>query len=272
MKNNLNKLILLLATAAMVACVPNKKIAYLQYDNEYREPEKIVKDSLVRKYETGRFAYKLQPGDMLDIKIASVTPREFNPFTNADPSLLAGQQLQTSSASGETTTGYYIDPQGILTLPLVGSLKAVGYTLYQLQDTLRVEVMKYIEKPVVKIRVQNFRFTVLGEVKSEATLLSNDNSMTMLQALGKAGGVSEFGDLSRVKVVRHFGDETYVFYVDLLSEEFLSSPFYFVQPDDVITVTPLKQRSYLKYVSPNLAILTATTSLLISIFTLLTFM
>jgi polysaccharide biosynthesis/export protein len=270
MKIFLKRLILLLAASLLAACVPNRKVAYLQYGNEYKEPEKIVMDSLVRKYETGQFAYKLQPGDLLDIKISTLTPKEFNPFNDADQSLMAGQQIQSGSATGESTIGYYVDPDGILTLPLLGSLRVAGFTLMQTEDSLQVRVLKYLEKPVVRVRVQNYRYTVIGEVKTEATLLSYDNSLTLLQAIGKAGGVSEFGDLSRVKVLRHFERETYVFYVNLLNEEFLSSPFYFVQPNDVITVTPVKQRSYLKYVSPNLAIFTATTSLLISIFTLIT--
>jgi len=261
---------ILILAILMVACVPNRKVAYLQYGDEYSKPETIVKDSLLRRYESGRFAYKLQPGDLLDIKISSLTPKEFNPFNDADQSLLAGQQIQSGSPAGETTIGYYIDPDGVLTLPLLGSLQVVGFTLIQAADSLQVRVMKYLEKPVVRVRVQNYRYTVLGEVKTEATLMSYDNSLTLLQAIGRAGGVSEFGDLSRVKVLRHYDRETYVFYVNLLNEEFLSSPFYFVQPNDVITITPVKQRSYLKYVSPNLAIFTATTSLLISIFTLIT--
>jgi polysaccharide export outer membrane protein len=268
-KRNLTTLILL-ALIITQSCVPNKKIAYLQYGNEYKEPQTIVMDSLVRKYESGQFAYRLQPGDLLDIKIATVTPKEFNPFMNADQSLLAGQQYQQQTANSESTIGYYIDFQGILTLPLIGSLKIDGFTLAQAEDSLQNRAMKYVDKPVVKVRVQNFRYTVLGEVKSEGTLLSYDNSMNMLQALGKAGGVSEFGDLSRVKVVRRDGEETYVFYVNLLKEEFLSSPFFYVQPGDVITVTPLKQRSYLKYMSPNLSIVTASVSLFISLLTLFT--
>jgi polysaccharide export outer membrane protein len=91
----------------------------------------------------------------------------------------------------------------------------------------------------------------------------------MLQAVAMAGGPSEFGDMSRVKVIRNQGAETYVLYVNLLSEEFLSSPFYYVQPGDVIVVAPLRQRSYLKYAGPNLGILTGSVSLLIALISLL---
>ena len=99
-------------------------------------------------------------------------------------------------------------------------------------------------------------------------LLSSDNSLTLLQALALAGGPSEFGDISRVKVLRNFGSETYVFYVNLQSEEYMTTPFYFVQPDDVIVVTPVKQRAYLKYASTNIAIFTAVFSMVLSIIAL----
>lgn len=270
MKKSLKKLIILLAVATMVSCIPGKKVAYLQYKNEYKEPETIVKDSLIRKYNSGDFAYRLRPGDLLDIKISTMTPIIYNPFADADRNLIPGQMmLQTQDASRQVQpTGYYVESDGVLNLPILGRLRIEGYTISQAEDTLEVYVAKYLDKPVVRLKLQNYKFTILGEVKEDATITSGDNNLTLLQAVGMAGGVSEFADLSRVKVLRHFDAETYVFYVNLLSEEFLSSPFYFVQPGDVIVVTPLKQRSYLKYLSPNLSVLTASVSLLIGIVTL----
>jgi polysaccharide export outer membrane protein len=145
-----------------------------------------------------------------------------------------------------------------------------GSSILQAEDSLEIYVKKYLEKPVVRIKIQNFRFSVMGEVEREATLISGDSYLTLLQAIALAGGPSEFGDMSRVKVLRRMGDETYVFYANMLNEEYLSSPFYFIQPNDVIIIMPLKQRSYLKYMSPNLGLITATTSLIISILTLIT--
>jgi polysaccharide export outer membrane protein len=260
-------LIIFAATAMLAACVPNRKIARLQYKNEYSEPETIGKDSLVRKYNTGEFSYLLRPNDLLDIKIATTTPSPFNPLNDADRTLVPGQ-VYGQSGNLAQTQGYYIDPAGFLELPLIGKLNLAGLTINQAEDTLAARAGNYLDKPVVRIKLLNFRFSVIGEVEKEATLVSGDTYLTFLQALSMAGGPSEFGDLSRIKVIRHFGGETYIFYVNLLTEEFLSSPFYFVQPDDVIVVTPLKQRSYLKYMSPNLSILTASVSLLVAMLTL----
>lgn len=254
MKCNSIKIAALLSAALLAGCISNRKVAYLQYGNELNQPAEIVKDSLIRKYETGELVYRLREGDLLDVKISTQTPLIYNPFADADRNLIPGQgNIQTYDIMRVVQpTGYYIEADGSINLPVVGKIPVEGYSISQAEDTLEAHVKKYLEKPVVRIKLQNFKFTVLGEVNSDATLTSGDNYLTLLQAIGMAGGVSEFGDLSRVKVLRHYGGETFIFYVNLLSEEFLSSPFYFVQPGDVIIVTPLKPRAWLKYASPNL--------------------
>jgi polysaccharide biosynthesis/export protein len=260
-------LLLLTALTLTTGCIPNRKIAYLQHGDEFDQPSTIVKNEMVRKYESGEFFYKLQPGDLLDIKISTMTPLIYNPFNDADKYLIPGSQI---SQSGTTrNTGYYIEEDGIVNLPVIGKVMLTGYSIGVAEDTLEARVRKILDKPVVRIKLQNYRYTVLGEVEEEATYESEDTYLTLLEAIGMAGGASEFGDLSRVKVIRNNGSETGVFYINLLSEEFLSSPFYYVQPGDVIVVTPLKQRAYLKYAGPNLSILAGSVSLLIAVISLL---
>jgi polysaccharide biosynthesis/export protein len=257
---------------ATSSCISNRNIAYLQYGEEYREPEHIEKNAIVRQYNTGTAGYQLQPGDLLDIKISTLTPSVYNPFLDADRSLVPGQiyTQQVAQPGGQIQPqGYHIDPDGFLHLPVIGKTEVAGLTTREAEKAIAKGVEEFLEDPVVRTKLLNFRFTVIGEVNREATLVSGEEYFTMLQAIGMAGGVSEFGDLSRVKVVRRNGEETIVFYINLLSEEFLSGNFYFVQPNDVIVVTPLKQRSYLKYVAPNLSILTSSVTLLIGIMTLL---
>ena len=270
MHKHSEKLLIVIFLALLAGCVPNKKVAYLQHKDEYDKPESIVTDTLIRRYQTGEFAYRLEPNDLLDIKIATPTPILYNPFNDADKNLIAGQNYgQSAGTAGSVqNTGYYVEQDGEINLPILGRIKLAGYTIVQAEDTLEYHVRKYLEKSVVKIRLQNFKFSVLGEVEQEGTLLSSDNSLTLLQALALAGGPSEFGDISRVKVLRNFGSDTYIFYVNLQSEEYMTTPFYFVQPDDVIVVTPVKQRAYLKYASTNIAIFTAVFSMVLSIIAL----
>ncbi len=267
----LTKLPLACAVVALVvgsSCVPNRKVTYLQYENELKEPESIVTDSLVRMYEAGEWGYLLQPNDLLSIKVASMTPEEYNPLFLADRYMVTGGAGGAGGDRQSLLNGYRIDPAGNLTLPVIGTIQASGLTLRTLEDTINSLMEKELEDPVTKVNIINFKFSVIGEVNSQNTIFSSDNALTLLQAVSMAGGASEFGDISRVKVVRWMGEEHYVFYVNLLDETFLSSEFYFIQPNDVIIITPLKARSYLKYVSPNLGIVAATISLLLSIITL----
>lgn len=250
-----------------VSCVPNKKITLLQHTAN--EPDDLKPNELkARKYETGTTEYLLNPNDLLDIKISTMTPTAFNPFNDADRTLVPGV-VYGQSGNLVQSQGYYIDPAGYLELPILGKIPVAGLTINQAEDSIAVVVSKYLEKPVVRLKLLNFRFSVIGEVKNESTQLSGDNNLPLLQALAMAGGASEFGDLSKIKIVRHSGENTYVFYVNLLTEDYLSSPFFYVQPNDVIVVPPLKQRSFLKYMSPNISLLATTVSLVVSVLTLL---
>lgn len=261
------KFLLLLTTALLiVSCVPNKKITWLQYTQKH-DAQISAGEGALRYYETPYFNYQLQPNDLLDIKISTLTPLTFNPFNDADRSIVPGVSYAQSGLYVQSQ-GYYIDPAGYLELPIIGRVQVAGLTITQAQDSIASVVQKYLEKPVVRLKLLNFRFSVVGEVENESTLQAGDNYLSLVQALSMAGGVSEFGDISKIKLIRHSGEETYVYNVNLLKEDFLSSPLYYVQPNDVIVVPPLPQRSFLKYVNPNLSILATTVSLIVAVFTL----
>jgi len=254
--------------AVLASCVPNKKVALLQNKNEYKNPGRDGESAHVRTYTAPTVSYLLQPNDLLDIKISTMTPAAFNPFNDADRTLVPGM-VYGQSGTLVQSQGYYVDPEGYIEVPIIGSLKVADLTIVQAEDSLAALVKKYLDKPVVRVKLLNFRFSVIGEVENESTLLAGDNNLTLIQALAMAGGASEFGDLSRVKLIRTAGQKTYVYYVNLLSEEFLTSNPCYVQPNDVIVIMPLKQRAYLKYLSPNVSLLATSVSLLIGIVTLL---
>ncbi|PID92788.1 MAG: polysaccharide export protein [Bacteroidetes bacterium] len=268
-----NYLPLILGSMLLISsCVSNKQMAYLQYEDDLDRRTDIVTDSLIRVYESGALRYALQVNDILDIRIASPTPEEYNPFRIADRNITAGGSSGNSLGSGGNVQnrGYRIDPRGNLTLPVIGELRAEGLTIEQLEDTIDVLAAVELEDPVTRINLLNFRFSVLGEVAGEGVQYSSDHSLTMLQAIAMAGGAGEFGDMSRVKVIRRMKDRNYVFYLNLLDESFLASEFYFVQPQDMIVVPPLPSKPYLRYLGQNLSIVASGVSLALTIISLLT--
>ena len=127
---------------------------------------------------------------------------------------------------------------------------------------------EYLESPVIEVRLLNFRFTLLGEVKKEGTIGSLNNRITMLEAIGLAGGFTDFADKANVKIIRQGRGKAEVYYLNLLDEKFVNSPYYYMNQGDVIIIPPLRQRPYQVYFGKNLAVIISSMSLLILVLTL----
>jgi polysaccharide export outer membrane protein len=169
--------------------------------------------------------------------------------------------VQASGSSGATTlNGLLVNSVGEIEYAVLGKIKVSGLTIFQAQDSIRKVASQYVPDVVVRVRLLNFRFTVLGEVNHENTVVSANTRLTMMEAVGLSGGFGELADRSLVKVIRQNGGQTEVFYVNLLEEKYIESPYYFVQQNDVIIVPPLKQRPFRRYFIGNLGIITTTIS------------
>lgn len=243
------------------ACVPNRKIVYLQKD-DLKKGEETPRDTILRTHSMQIQEYRIQPLDILNIQFESLTGEEFDFFAKASP------QVRSSGGAGNVAlSGIMVDVNGEIEYPVVGKIKVSGLTVFEAQNKIKEIASEYLRNVVVRVRMLNFRFTVLGEVNGEKTVLSTNTRLTMMEAIGLAGGLTELADRSYVKVIRQSGNESNIFYVNLLNEDYLESPYYYVQQNDVIIVPPLKQRTFKKYFASNLSLITATLSAVLFILT-----
>lgn len=227
----------------------------LQHDSE----DNSAKDSISRSYPQENFNYKIQPQDILSVRFESLTPDEYN-FFSKNQSL---QNAANFAMQNPLLFGELVDEQGEISFPVVGKVKVQGLTIFEIQQKLQQLANQYLESPVVKVRLLNFRVTIMGEVNREGTVTFSNNRVTMLEAIAQAGGLGELADRSNVKVIRQLNHETKVFYVNLLDEDFLKSPHFYIYQNDILIVPPLKQRPFRKYFGPNLAIVISALSLLV---------
>ena len=145
-------------------------------------------------------------------------------------------------------------------------MKVSGLTLEQIRNTVTKSVENYLRDPVVKVRLMNFRFTILGEVKREWTVNSFNNNVTLTEAIGLAGGLTDLADRSKIKLIRHSTGEADIIYLNLLDENILSSPYYIIHQNDVLVVPPLRQRPFKTNFGPNFGlVLSAVSTLLLVI-------
>jgi polysaccharide export outer membrane protein len=245
------------------SCVPNKKYVYLQKDDLKTE---VVTDSVVRSYTLKIDEYRIQPQDILFIRVESLTDEEFDFMTKLYP-----EQAQVGGGGGAGSPvmrGFLVDEKGEIEFPVVGKIKFAGYTVFEAQDNLQEKFKNFLKDPVARVRLMNFRFTVLGEVNREGQVISSNTRVTLMEAIGMAGGLGELSDRSKVKIVRQVGDRADVFYVNLLEEEVLENQHFYVMQNDIIMVPALKQRPFRMYWAQNLSIFVSTVSVVLLVISL----
>ncbi|WKZ61659.1 MAG: polysaccharide biosynthesis/export family protein [Cyclobacteriaceae bacterium] len=246
------------------SCVTNKKFVLLQKEDMHNQ--EVLLDTTVRAYQPVSYDYLLQPEDIVYVRFESLTPTDYD-FLNQNKNV-SGQNFNLQQGSG-LLIGDLLDQNGEIPFPFIGKVKLGGLTVFQAQDKLQQIAEQYLDKPVVKVRLINFRFTVLGEVNSEGTVTLSNNRVTMLEALGLAGGMTDLADRSKVKLIRQQNGELTVQYINLLDENFINSPYYYVHQNDVLLVPSLRQRPYRKYFGQNLSLVISSLSLLLITFTLI---
>lgn len=279
------------------SCVPNKRLVYLQKDPEPKRGTINNADSLSRTYTTRLSDYTLKPYDIISLNVASITPGEFDFVKKYEEQLglirKLGQYNQANQAGGigggnqaitgggqtgegisplsldRMPTGFQLDAAGNLELPFIGIINLSNLTVPQTEALLKEKLKGYFETPVVRVQLISFHFTILGEINKEGRYTSYSPNTSIIDAVTLAGNLNDFADRSKLKVVRYKGEKATVFYVNMLAEDLLAQPGYFLQPNDLIIVPPLKARFLKKYglqsYAAALTLITSTITLLVLI-------
>ncbi len=183
---------------------------------------------------------RIQPKDLLRIQVLSVDPLAAAPFNEVGT---GGGIGQASNQNIQLFQGYLVDLDGYIDLPLLGRIKASGQTVESLQFLVRGKLQEYLRDPVVNVRYLNFKVTVLGEVGVPGVIPLPNSRVTILEALGMAGDLTNYADRSSVLVVREQEGITSYNRINLQTDEIFSSEFYYLKQNDVIYVRPIRART-----------------------------
>ena len=238
------------------SCVTNKKFQLMQKNDVNKQ--NMPSDSIFRKYSIEPFDYKIQTNDILSVRFESLTPKEYDFLSKtADPN------AANPFVGGALLLGDLVDENGEMPFPVVGKVKVIGMTVYEVQEYLQKIANQYLESPIVKVRLLNYRITFLGEVNREGVITLNNNRVTMLEAIGLAGGLTDLADKTSIKLIRQKGNDTEVVYLNVLDENFIRSPYYYVYQNDILIVPALRQRPFRKYFGQNISLIISSISLLL---------
>jgi len=203
---------------------------------------------------------QIQPNDLLRIEVESVDPIAAAPFNEASVGNGVGQM---SAQNLQLFQGYLVDQDGFVDLPLLGRIEAAGQTVESLAFLVRGKLKTYLKDPVVNVRFLNFKVTVIGEVAMPGVITLPNSRVTIVEALGLAGDMTDYADRSSVLVVREQDGVRSYKRLNLQTDEVFNSDYYYLKQNDAIYVEPIRARTatvsdpgqrLISYLSPVLSI------------------
>lgn len=178
----------------------------------------------------------IQKNDLLSISVSSL---------NADATAVfnpggAGAGAAAGAGAVAQPVGYLVNSEGNIQFPILGSIKAEGLTKNQLKDKISKQLIdnKLLLDPIVTIRYLNFRVTVLGEVNHPTVVSVPNEKISLLEALGLAGDMTIYAKRDNVLVIRETNDQKILKRINLNSDEIFTSPYYYLQSNDIVYVEP----------------------------------
>lgn len=247
----------------MSSCVSTRKLIYMQgADQMFRYSRPISQD----------YELYIQPDDRLYITVSTKDKELLEPFGNNQ--LLGSAGNYTSNI--QQISGLLVDKEGNIQVPILGVIHAGGLTCNELGEEVKKQLIagEYIKNPVVNVQIQNFRVTVLGEVKDPGVKELTSTRLTVLDALSMAGDLTPAAKRNNILVIREENGERTAFSIDLTSSEnVFSSPGFYLQQNDVVYVEPNKSigvrgsstLSYLGATGSVISLLASIASLVVTI-------
>jgi polysaccharide export outer membrane protein len=190
--------------------------------------------------------YVIKPGDILYVSIKSMNAEVnalFNPESNMEMQSYNSFQKYVTP-QGAYLYGFEVDEKGMLTLPHLGDIPVAGNRQSKIEGIVQERADQYLKEADVKVKLLNYKITVLGEVKNPGVYYNYNNNFTVLEALAMANGNTDFANINKVMIIRPRPDGKKAILLDLsLKESWLSEGFY-LHPNDYVFVEPVKQKNF----------------------------
>lgn len=225
----------LIISGLLTSCIPHKDIVYLQNKD-------IAADSLQLLVEQQK-PYRIQINDILNIRIKVLDQENvsiFNPIGEGN--------LNASAAERAYFDGFTVDTHGRIRIPELGQLTVLGYTTSEIEELIKNKLLeeqfKETANMFITVKLSGLRYTAMGEVGSPGSQILFQERVNIFQAIANVGEVAITGDRKDVMVIRQYPQGQQIHHLDLTDVNVMHSPYYYIQPNDMIYVKPLKQKTW----------------------------
>lgn len=225
----------LILSSLLTSCIPHKDIVYLQNKD-------MATDTLQMMVEQQK-PYRVQINDILNIRIKVLDQENvsiFNPIGEGN--------LNASASERAYFDGFTVDTHGSIRIPELGLMTVLGYTTTEIEELIKnrllEEQFKETANMFITVKLSGLRYTAMGEVRSPGTQILFQERVNIFQAIANVGEVDITGDLKDVLIIRQYPQGQQIHHLDLTDINVINSPYYYIQPNDMIYVKPLKQKTW----------------------------
>jgi uncharacterized protein involved in exopolysaccharide biosynthesis/protein involved in polysaccharide export with SLBB domain len=252
--------VMVLALFMFSACMSTKNVPYFTNMDEISTSDSKV------QYEA-----KIMPKDILQIKVFSTTPGMVDAF-NLEKTPVSSSST-TDHVTPNSVYNYIVDSDGDIIYPVIGSIHVGGLTRKEAETLIKSKVAPYMsptEDYLVHVRMINYKYSVLGEVRSPGTFHTQNEKVNIIEAIAQAGDLTLYGLRDRVFLIRENSDGQKEFHrLNLNDANIVSSPYFYLQQNDIIYVEPNKAQARSSFFSTTSSIWLSITSALVSLSTLI---
>lgn len=215
-------LICVLFVSVFTSCTSTKQSTYFKT---------LDKDTTLNGFVTNNFESVIMVGDKLNIIVTSFSKEE---------DLLFNQAASPQTVLNNTNSivqGFDVDKEGKVLLHRLGKVQAVGLTRKQLAQNIQKDLLPFMKDPIVNVAYINRKITILGAVSNPQVLTLADEQISLLDAIAISGDLTVTSKRNDILIVREKGDTKIVKHVNLEDHSIFKSPWYYLQPNDIVYVT-----------------------------------
>jgi polysaccharide export outer membrane protein len=220
----------LIAAILLSSCTQHRQLVYLRKEDSLKTVDYFPKE---------RPEYRIQTRDILYIRVYTLN-QEISNLINQ--TMGVSQQNLFQNEPNLYVNGYTVDDSGYIEIPVLGRIEVADKTVDEAIRAVRERAAVYLKDATVVLKLVSFKFSVLGEVARPGTYSNFNNQLTVLEALSMAGDITDYGDRKQVLVLRPTKAGTKTFRLNLTKIDLLRSEGFFLLPNDIVYVQPIRSK------------------------------
>lgn len=227
-------LLALLGVLTFSSCVSHKKLLLL------KDMQMMNQTTSVEYQNERSLSYKIQPGDNLYIRAINMLDEKNAGALNGDVS----RSNYMGSDASIYLHSFTVNKEGCIDYPLIGLVEVKNLTVEETKYKLEEQISRYVKETALMVKLSNFDLTIIGEVQKPGKYRVYQSEINLFEALSLAGNLSNFAKTNNVKLIRQTSNGSQVITLNIGDADILSSPYYYLKPNDIIYVEPLKLKRW----------------------------